>query len=94
MINFDTLIRIKDITAKDNHSDETLFLHLSEEVGELAAAMTIEDGVKNKPLNESAKMEAVDTIICALSLYFRRGGKMSDLDEFLNKKLDKWKARL
>lgn len=89
--------RVDDITKQDLASGETMdqmFFHTAEELGEYAAAVTIEKGVKNKPLAESSKSEAVDLTICALSLFFGQGGTLEELVEIGEKKLDKWKVRI
>jgi hypothetical protein len=93
----DFLQRTAFITRKDlekNHSEDALFRNTVEELGEYAAAKTVELKIKNKKLKESAKVEAIDLIICALSLYFNEGGTISDLHKIGNEKLDKWEKRV
>jgi hypothetical protein len=63
----------------------------------LSTALCIEDnsGVKGyKQLDESAAEESIDVVICALSLYYSRGGKTEDIVKLLNKKLDKWESKI
>lgn len=91
------LCRVKDITAADlakNHSEDALFLNTVEELGEYAAAKTVERGIKDKDLKESSLVEAVDLIICSLSLFFLNGGTVEDLCKIGNHKLNKWESRL
>jgi NTP pyrophosphatase (non-canonical NTP hydrolase) len=91
------LKRVEDITQKDlakNHSRDILFRHLVEEVGEYANAVTVEEGIKVKELKESSKVEAVDVVICALSIYFASGGTMKELVSIGNEKLNKWELRV
>jgi len=75
----------------------TILAHTVEELGEFSTAICIEDnsGVKGyKELGESASEEAIDVMICALSLYYSRGGKTEDIVPYLNKKLDKWESKI
>lgn len=91
------LKRIQEITKKDlakNHSKDILFRHLVEEVGEYANAVTVEEGVKKKELKESSKIEAVDVVICAISLYFGTGGTLKELAVIGDEKLNKWELRV
>ena len=68
-----------------------LFINTVEEVGELAAAITVEAGLKpHKILKEDAKTEAVDVMICALSVFFALGGTVEEISKIGNSKLDKW----
>ena len=73
---------------------DILLRHTQEELGEFAAALSIEQGVKNKPLRESSKVESLDTVICALSLYYASGGTNEELETIGQQKLDKWEKRL
>lgn len=79
----------------NGHTVQDQLLSLVEEVGELSRAVQIEDGNKNSGvLTESSTIEAVDVVICALTLYFARGGEISDLSEILYRKIDKWESNL
>lgn len=91
------LDRVSYITYRDlekNHSKDLLFTNTVEELGEYAAAKTIEGGYKNKDLKEDALTEAVDLVICALSLFYCEGGTTEQLCEIGQKKLDKWEKRV
>lgn len=90
------LDRVKWLTALDlqKNTIQDLFTHTAEELGELAGAMTIEKGVKKKPLTESAKWEAVDLTICALAMFYAHGGTDEELREMGLTKLLKWEKRL
>lgn len=95
LLNF--VERTKDITLQDlkvNNSVELLVNHAVEELGEFAAANTVENGYKKKELKESAKVEAVDLVICALSLFFAKGGTVEELSVIGQEKLSKWEQRL
>jgi hypothetical protein len=94
---FEFLYRVALITQSDldkNHSVDLLFANTVEELGEYAAARTVEKGVKKKKLKESSTVEAVDLIICSLSLFFANGGTMEDLCNIGQEKLNKWEERV
>lgn len=94
---FDFLERVAAITKADldkNHSEDLLFANTVEELGEYAAAKTVEKGIKKKTLKESSKIESVDLTICALSLFFANGGTLQELCNIGQEKLNKWEARV
>jgi len=94
---YEFILRTAVITQKDlekNHSEDVLFKNTVEELGEYAAAKTVEKGVKKKKLKESSLVEAVDLIICSLSLFFANGGKIEDLCKIGQEKLNKWEERV
>jgi NTP pyrophosphatase (non-canonical NTP hydrolase) len=89
--------RARDVTLNDlksGHGFDTLFRNTTEELGEVAAAVSIEDGEKFKPLPEPSKVECVDLVICALSLFFARGGQVDELRKIADTKLPKWEQRI
>jgi hypothetical protein len=91
------VVRTSEITQKDlakNHSEDLLLRHTVEELGEYAAAKTVEQGIKNKTLKEDSKTEAVDLIICALSLFFANKGTVDELYRIGFEKLSKWEKRV
>lgn len=94
---YDFILRTATITKQDldmNHSEELLFANTVEELGEYAAAKTVEKGIKKKNLKESSLVESVDLVICALSLFFANGGKFEDLSNIGQVKLNKWEERI
>lgn len=96
---YDFIKRVANITERDlaqNHSLGLLLANTIEELGEYAAAKTVEDGhkkYKRKP-KESSLVEAIDLTICALSLVFANGGTLEDLCKTGQTKLNKWDERL
>lgn len=91
------LNRTKQITLADlatGHGKDYLLRNTMEELGEYCSAVTITDGVKQKPLKETPRQEAVDVIICALSLFYAEGGNDEELAEYGLVKLRKWAERL
>jgi hypothetical protein len=94
---YDFILRTAVITQQDldmNHSEDLLFKNTVEELGEYAAAKTVENGIKKKKLKESSLIEAVDLVICSLSLFFANGGKIDDLHKIGQEKLNKWEERV
>lgn len=73
---------------------DDLVFNTMEELGEYVAALTVEKGKKAKVLKETSRQEAVDVIICALSLLKASGGSIQDLRTYGVKKLAKWKNRV
>lgn len=91
----DQLERIQDLTAAQLKDGEDQFYMLAaagEEFGELALAIRVEAGMKDRELTEPAKNEAIDLMICAVNLYFATGGKIEDLTSIMESKLDKWEG--
>lgn len=71
-------------------TSELLMLSLAEESGELAVALKVAKGRKNKKLSEPAHSEAVDIIICGVALYCITGGCPTKFEAVFTKKLTKW----
>lgn len=87
----------RKITLADlatGHGRDYLLRNTTEELGEYCAAITISEGMKNKPLKETPRQEAVDLIICALSLFYAEGGTDEELATYGMVKLKKWSDRL
>lgn len=87
----------KLMLADPNENTYTILAHTMEELGEFATAICIEDGSKvkgYKKLDESSISEAIDVLICVISLYNVRGGKNEDISTILKKKLDKWQNKM
>ncbi len=91
------LQRTREITLSDmatGHGRDYLLRNTMEELGEYSAAVTVSEGIKQKTLKETPKQEAIDVIICALSLFYAEGGTDEELAEYGMKKLDKWENRI
>lgn len=92
----EVLLNIKSLTEIDleHKSVFELLASMNEEVGEFSRELKIEERTYGneykKAGNEDSRDEAVDMVICALSLYFARNGSIEDLGAIINKKLDKW----
>ena len=69
------LVKIEKLTKVDveNGGFEKIYISSVEEIGEFCRAYSIENkffGKAHKQLDEPASHEAVDFVICALSLFF------------------------
>jgi NTP pyrophosphatase (non-canonical NTP hydrolase) len=98
---FNVIKKMDILTQKQCENEDensyTILAHLNEELGEVCTAMCVEDGsvVKGyKELDESSSDECVDLVICALSLFFNRGGDMDQLIDISQKKLNKWESKI
>ena len=87
---------IKQLTKIQlEHEDAyKIMAHLVEELGETASAMCIEDDGVGKdykePPEETSAQEAVDIVVCAISLFYARGGTKKEFLKVIEKKLGKW----
>lgn len=90
------LSRINEARKKDKarFNNPTFFLYLIEEVGEVSSCLANAEGIKNKKLKESAREEMCDVLITAIAMYFQVGGDEKHLEEYMEKKLQRWEKRL
>lgn len=92
----EVVLNIKSLTEIDleHKSVFELLASMGEEVGEFSRELKIEErtygNTYKKHGDESSRDEAVNMIVCALSLYFARNGSIGELSIMINKKLDKW----
>lgn len=95
---FDKIQELTEIQLQNpEESVYTVLAHTNEELGEFCTAICVEDGAKvkgYKTLDESSSDEAVDVVICALSLFFARGGTIDQFNAVCDKKLPKWANNL
>ena len=89
-----TLDRVQQLTIVDlkNKSIFELLGSAIEELGEFARELQIEEaafGNTYKQPDEGSKAEAADVVICALALFFARGGTEKELVQIMNNKLNK-----
>ena len=91
------LNRILELTAsaiESGDSIEDMLMSTTEELGEVAACISAEKGRKKKDLKEDSKVESIDVVICALSIYFAKGGKIEDIAKVGIAKLQKWEKNI
>ncbi len=87
------LEKVKDLSEESPLDVTTVFLHLVEEVGEVATALEV--GKSNrKVLTEPTSHECIDVILCALDVYFKSGGTIMDFGRAAQNKMIKWKTNL
>ena len=70
-----------------------LLASTAEELGELARELSIEEasyGNTYKKGDEGTKAEAIDLAICAIAMFYARGGTLEEFAETATKKLAKW----
>jgi len=91
----DALDRIHTLAETDLRSKSIfeLFASAAEELGELSRELLVEEktfGNTYKRADEGSRAEAVDLAICALAIYYGRGGDHTELNQILRRKIDKW----
>jgi NTP pyrophosphatase (non-canonical NTP hydrolase) len=90
--------RIEELTEIQLQYEDSykIITHTMEELGECAGAMCVEDAGVGKSykgeVKESSAEEAVDVAICALSLFYARGGNKEMFIDIMKKKLNKWET--
>lgn len=77
---------IEENQKKDPQDVYTLLARAQEEVGELSTALLVENGDKNRELDEAAIIEAIDVVIIILSIFFTKGGTQEKMKQFLEEK--------
>lgn len=88
--------RVRSLTAIDmrNKSIWEVLGSTGEEFGEVNRELLIEEASygnrHKKGGGEGSRTESVDLTICALALYFARGGTTEELACIMMSKLDKW----
>ena len=93
----DVYDRIQKLQGNTDKDDYQVLAAMSEELGELAGAMAIEDklhGKAHKTVDEPSTHEACDVVITALALFAQRGGTKDELNIVIHKKLDKWENNI
>ncbi|WP_025718542.1 MazG-like family protein [Paenibacillus polymyxa] len=84
------------MSTQEKKTLEQMVLKLSEEVGETSQAMLSyvnASGSEYKQLSISdVKEEYADVILVALSLFYKLSSNEEELQEFLNKKVNKWES--
>ena len=94
------LERCRQLSIDDLSHTKTIFHFLASmncELGEFAGELKIEDKVPghgHRKVEEGTLGEGVDVVICALALYFGRGGTVEHLVEYGHKKLTKWEGNV
>lgn len=92
--------RTRRLSVDDLSHQKTIFHFLASmisELGEFAGELKIEEKVPghgHRTVDEGTLGEGVDTVICALALYFGRGGTVEHLVEYGHKKLTKWENNI
>lgn len=92
------LERLKKLSDLEPKTLEQMALKLSEEAGEVSqAVLSYSDasGSGYKQLDkEDIKEECVDTVLVALSLFYKLSNREGELQELLDKKMTKWESNI
>ncbi|MEC0302461.1 MazG-like family protein [Terribacillus saccharophilus] len=92
------LERLKKLSDLEPKTLEQMALKLSEEAGEVSqAVLSYSDasGSSYKQLDkEDIKEECVDTVLVALSLFYKLSDREGELQELLDKKMTKWESNI
>lgn len=93
----DILNTIHTLSKQEKKTLLERMVKLQEEAGELANEVLIAEKASGSERKKSQKKgirnEAIDVVLVALSIYFQQGTTLSDLEEDLQLKVQKWKKR-
>ena len=95
-MNLEEIFEFVEKLTLIDRSRKTIFELLTstaEELGELSRELLIEEqsfGNNYKSVDEGSRAEAIDLTICALAIFFARGGTAEQFMEIAYKKLSKW----
>ena len=85
-------ITLEDINR--GHGTDKLIRNTVSELGEFCDCVSSESGEKPRDLKETSAEEGGDVTICALSLFFARGGTVEQLVGIMERKLPKWEGNV
>ncbi|MED5100918.1 MULTISPECIES: MazG-like family protein [Niallia] len=92
------LERLRRLSNLEPKTLEQMALKLSEEAGEVSQAVLSylnASGSDYKQLNkEDIKEECVDTLLVALSLFYKLSNREEELYDLLDKKMNKWENKI
>ncbi|WP_027964101.1 MazG-like family protein [Halalkalibacillus halophilus] len=92
------LKRIKKLSELEPKTLQEMSLKISEEAGEVSQAVlsyTNASGSMYKQLESSdVKEECIDLVLVSLALFYKLSGDDVELDQFINKKLEKWEDHM
>ncbi|MBS0651987.1 MAG: hypothetical protein JSR39_00510 [Verrucomicrobia bacterium] len=91
----DILNTIQTLSKQEKKTLLERMVKLQEEAGELANEVLIiqkaSGSERKKSQKKGIRNEAIDVVLVALSIYFQQGTTLSDLEEDLKLKAQKWK---
>ena len=95
MSNIQTL-SVFSVSNMDGLTPTDALLKIGEEYGELCAAHLNKENKPNKSASSSPNVEeeAVDLLICVLDYLNKSGFSAYDINEMIDKKVPKWKAKV
>ena len=81
-------------TVDPGYSLTRSYFCMSEEVGEVATALNVELGGKQREVKETSAQEVIDVILCCIEYLTLSGWSDQDIDDYMNKKIEKWEKRV
>lgn len=87
---------LKEIVKRDPGSKLDYLAYLTEEVGEVATAIAVDNGTKNKKLKESVEQECCDVIVTAIAtiLKFNSDWTWKEIKDYIEQKANRWSSRV
>lgn len=82
----------KNDKAKD--SPEKMFLYLSEEVGEVAEALSVKNWIEKQRIKRIIRVGTMRRLIATLGNLFALGVDEHYISETISKKVERWEARV
>jgi NTP pyrophosphatase (non-canonical NTP hydrolase) len=93
-----TLTKLQQLSIIEPKTNTQILLKLMEESGELAQEVGIHEKVSGfsykSPGKDGIHGECTDVTITALSLFFKTGGTLQQLETLLNQKMTKWESKM
>ncbi len=86
--------RAQQCSEGDIADNSRMLVYIVEEVGEVALALAVEDGLKDRELKETTPEECCDLLNSTLGLIARYGWTADDILAYQSKKLQKWEKRI
>lgn len=86
--------RIRWCSKNDRASNTEYMIYLAEELGEIAACLSVEAGFKKKDLDEPTSSECVDRSLSGLGLMLRYDITYEDYLQMLEAKIQKWEKSI
>jgi hypothetical protein len=89
------LQEIQELSNADTSSVLASVVKLQEEVGELSASVlnALDERNQSASSDNNVDEEVIDTLMCALDVYFKCGYSIEDLEPMFRKKLQKWRSK-
>lgn len=80
------LIELQELSKYSTESIKAVFCHMIEEAGEIGTCLNVEE-TGRKELKDPITSECLDLVVCALILFFKKGGTVEQAHDIFSKKL-------